>query len=112
MAMKCSDVLEVLVDHMRGILSKEESLHIDEHIKTCPKCKEEFEEYLPMVNMLRSLSSAEAKAPKKHVQSILKIAKENAPPLKEENAPPLKEVNSPSLLDHILDWLRSLSSRT
>ncbi|MGA1823919.1 MAG: anti-sigma factor family protein [bacterium] len=101
--MKCSQVREVLVDHIRGLLSKEESLLVEAHLKICPACREEFEEYLPMAAMLRSLSCAEAKAPKEHMESLMEIAKEYAPPLHKDD--------STSVRERLLDWLRNVLHR-
>ncbi len=41
--MTCNNANELIMKHMDGLLSKEESMELNQHLTVCDKCKQEFE---------------------------------------------------------------------
>ncbi|MBN1227883.1 MAG: zf-HC2 domain-containing protein [Deltaproteobacteria bacterium] len=72
--MTCKDIEGVLLDYIRGMLSKEEADRVGEHIKDCPRCASELKELMPMGNLCHVASLLKAEPPESHMQNIMAMA--------------------------------------
>jgi len=57
--MECGDVQKNLPAYMEGMISSEEKVVIDEHLKTCQKCKESLSDLKKTVEHLQNLEEIE-----------------------------------------------------
>jgi len=98
--MHCSDIDDVLVDYIRGMLERDKETAVREHLRGCPQCSAKVKEYLPMSNLICSMALNEAKAPESHIQAVINMAKKRAPEKSSvDNATPLAKLG---------EWLQSL----
>lgn len=70
--MKCEIIRDLLPSYIEGLTSEESNQSIEDHLKTCPKCKKYFEE------MQASITAPEIDAASKaEIQPFKKTEKEN-----------------------------------
>lgn len=57
--MECGDIQERLSGYIEGIISREEKVLIDEHLRRCPKCKESLADLKKTVEYVQKLEEIE-----------------------------------------------------
>jgi hypothetical protein len=60
--MECNRIQEKLSEYIDGIISSEEKLLIEKHLKTCRKCKESFADMKKTIEYVRNLEDIEPPA--------------------------------------------------
>jgi len=73
--MNCNQIKKLINPYIDQILQAETAQQVEEHLKSCPICREEYQRLKKMITYLNSLS--EVNAPKNFNQNIMaKISKE------------------------------------